>query len=502
MTTKAVDKDLKERFTVLYEGLDRAYGTWHVKHKARTIKRKAGSVQWAAHLEGKLGIGIIPITKANKCSWGAIDIDVDDIDHEELAQQVARMKLPLIVCRSKSGGAHCYIFTKKPVSPKIIRKHLSHCAYQLGYGDSEIFPKQDKLKEGEVGNWINLPYFEGVDTKRYAVNEHGDILSLKQFIEAAEKLKSHTVIVNKKTDKDKEGEPPPCLAYFLDKKVEKGSRCRNELLFNYAVFFRGRYSSSWEERVFEINYSNFEAPLSKKEVTSIVNSVDKKKYSYRCDGPIGSYCDRIHCQTLQFGVKAINQNYGELMLGSLSKIMTDPPRWELEINGEIITLTTEEIMNFKAVRVACMERIDLIAPPMKAEDWLQLLRERMENKRVVEAPEDASQDGQVTSTFHEFLAMADRTTERSDILRGLPVRDNIKDKDVIIFRGTDFANFLRRKRVAFTSNNTQLWMILRKVGCDHGKVRIEGVITRIWYIHSEAMEEMPEIPTHEENVEV
>ena len=116
-----IDKDLKERFIILYEGLDRAYGTWHVKHKARTIKRKAGPVQWAAHLEGKLGIGIIPITNTNKCSWGAIDIDIDDIDHEELAQQVVRMKLPLMVCRSKSGGAHCYMFTKKPVSPKIIR---------------------------------------------------------------------------------------------------------------------------------------------------------------------------------------------------------------------------------------------------------------------------------------------------------------------------------------------------------------------------------------------
>ena len=159
-------------------------------------------------------------------------------------------------------------------------------------------------------------------------------------------------------------------------------------------------------------------------------------------------------------------------------------------------------MNFKAVRTACMERIDLIAPPMKSEDWLQLLRERMENKRIVHAPEDASQDGQVISTFHEFLAMAGRTTERSDILRGLPVKDKVKKQEAIIFRGTDFATFLRRKRVSFAASNTQLWLILRRVGCDHGKVRVGGTIIRVWYMPNDAVEKTPEIPTHVEELEV
>jgi hypothetical protein len=46
--------------------------------------------------------------------------------------------------------------------------------------DVEIFPKQDALGDGELGNWINLPYFGG---DRPAYGEDGRILSLAEFLD-------------------------------------------------------------------------------------------------------------------------------------------------------------------------------------------------------------------------------------------------------------------------------------------------------------------------------
>ena len=45
--------------------------------------------------------------------WAAIDIDVNDIDHSRLEAKVNELGLPLIVCRSKSGGTELGCLAKK-----------------------------------------------------------------------------------------------------------------------------------------------------------------------------------------------------------------------------------------------------------------------------------------------------------------------------------------------------------------------------------------------------
>ena len=68
----------------------------------------------------------------------------------------------MVVFRSKSGGAHVFIFVKEFVSAKLMRIKLKAIAELLGYHSSEIFPKQDEVlvKEGHLGSFLNLPYQE------------------------------------------------------------------------------------------------------------------------------------------------------------------------------------------------------------------------------------------------------------------------------------------------------------------------------------------------------
>ena len=44
------------------------------------------------------------------------------------------MKLPLIVCRSKSGGAHVFLFTSDYVSAKLLMRDKLNDRAVLGYG--------------------------------------------------------------------------------------------------------------------------------------------------------------------------------------------------------------------------------------------------------------------------------------------------------------------------------------------------------------------------------
>ena len=52
----------------------------------------------------------------SKCFWGCIDVDMYPLNLKELAQKINSKKLPLIVFRSKSGGAHIFIFVKESIS--------------------------------------------------------------------------------------------------------------------------------------------------------------------------------------------------------------------------------------------------------------------------------------------------------------------------------------------------------------------------------------------------
>ena len=145
---------------------------------------------WEGHLSGKgTGIGIIPINEDNMCKWGCVDVDQYPLDHKTLVEKINKLKLPLVVCRSKSGGAHCFLFTTDWIDAKDLQTTLQSISAALGYGGSEIFPKQVKLHldRGDVGNFLNLPYYNAEEGLRYAIKEDGTSATLDEFFAMVEK---------------------------------------------------------------------------------------------------------------------------------------------------------------------------------------------------------------------------------------------------------------------------------------------------------------------------
>jgi hypothetical protein len=108
------------RFKAIFSGLDIAYGTYKIESsrgdgkqagKAVVVRKPPTDDLWVKHLEGvEPSLGIIPIRSDNTCIWGCIDIDQYPLDHAGLIKKVRHLELPMIVCRSKSGGAHVFLF--------------------------------------------------------------------------------------------------------------------------------------------------------------------------------------------------------------------------------------------------------------------------------------------------------------------------------------------------------------------------------------------------------
>ena len=141
----------QKEFIKIFSGLDRAYGQTESRAKNQSGKLEAKSwivkeqlteQKWLDHLKGKEpSLGIIPIRDDNTCTWGAIDIDsYDGFDHLKLIKKIIEKKLPLLVCKSKSGGAHVFLFLQEPAKAVDMQMKLTEISAWIGYGESEIFP--------------------------------------------------------------------------------------------------------------------------------------------------------------------------------------------------------------------------------------------------------------------------------------------------------------------------------------------------------------------------
>ena len=139
-----------DKFKNIFQGLDRAHGVTlvgesngdgnKIKGKSFVKREPVTDDLWQKHLDGKDSLGVIPINDDNKCKWGCIDIDsYAGFDHKKLINKIKQFNLPLIVCRSKSGGAHVFLFTKDYVSASLMQDKLNEIRSVLGYGKLNCF---------------------------------------------------------------------------------------------------------------------------------------------------------------------------------------------------------------------------------------------------------------------------------------------------------------------------------------------------------------------------
>lgn len=487
-------------FTDLFTGSDQSYGQYSPATGARTMSGLAPSpAEYQTHLDGRMGLGIVPVGLDGTCRFGALDIDVDTIDHKALWVKVKHRELPLTVCRSRSGAAHLYVFFDKPTPAPVVQKLLREWSGLLGYPSCEIFPKQTSIQrynpktpdKTDLGSWINLPYFGGDSTTRYAVNQDGP-LTLAQFLAQVEYYDPKKKINRElpQLDEGSMSQMPPCLEALLRNGLPEGNR--NTGLLNFGVYFRKAYPNDWEARVRDLNKNQVKPPLEDRELeTTVLKSLNRTKYSYLChEEPISSRCDRQACLKREFGINhRVNQEkgfYDEVAVYNLRKFDTVPPRYRVEVNGVDLEFASEELRNYTTgFKPMVFERLNLLLRPIKQDMWDRQLRELLTTLKVIEVPEDASWQGVVLVKVWEFLALADRSRKQEDILKGLPWRDTTGSDNGIVmpvvwFRVSDLQRYLTSAKI--TIETQRLYTLLEEDGGRYRDTTIKGKKVNLWGI--------------------
>ncbi len=459
---------IMNKFKSIFLGLEIAYGQYQPgergsngkqQGKAFIVRQDVTDELWTNHLEGKgAALGIIPITENNDCRWGCIDIDEYNFDHTSLVKSIRDHKLPLIVCRSKSGGAHVFLFTQENIPASLMQSKLKEMAIILGYEGSEIFPKQTEIlvERGDTGNFLNLPYYNEMKGLRYAINDNGDALTLEQFyIEYDKNSCTRQDVEGIKTKKKKIEEAfpggPPCLNKLATTGFGEGSR--NNALFNIAVYYKQSSPDSWEDEIVKANMKFMEPPLNNNEVQQLIKSVNRKGYDkYRCkDAPINAVCQSGLCRTKRFGV-----GFGEEempVLGSLTKYASTPPQWFLDVDKKRIELKSEQLYSPNLFALACLDQANLVVPIPKPKDWKQhFLKPMMQGLQEVEPLESLNPVNELTGLLQDWTTNRQSARTIDDVFNKLPYTD--EKREYTYFRMEDFYNFCKRNHWEKDKNQT------------------------------------------------
>lgn len=480
-----------EKLTRLFSGYENVYGQYSTdKAVAKDNGKLEGSAwtergtpNWRKHVEGKIGLGIIPLRIDNTVYFGAIDVDVyNGLDHATIEKKIDSLGLPLVVCKSKSGGAHLYLFLQDPAPAGVVIDKLREWATILGHGKSEIFPKQkDRLSPDDLGNWINMPYFGGDLTTRYAI-KNGRKLSLREFVEFAESRKTKLSHIRQiefskmeKTDEELLEGAPPCLCIFHNE-GGVGEGLRNDTMFNAGVYAKKRWPDEWPERLAELNELLCKPPVNEFEMKQLVKSLGKHKtYEMRCNGP---HCNKKKCRNAIFGRGPQYTDVG-VDVGPVTKIEGDKAAWYLEINDKRVRMETKDLMSQARFNERCIETINVMTNLIPYPRWMVFVQTAvLERADIVQLPKEATWDGQFWHRFTQFSqAQGLRARELDEILLG---KVFVQGED-ILFLPVSLFEFLGEMRFKY-DNPEQIWAALldRQVKRDNVKIHARDV--EVWRI--------------------
>ena len=496
-----------EKFKNIFCGLDRAHGFYEFTEtkvsgkrdgQMRTVHKPPTLQMYQDHLEGKYpALGIVPIRDDATASWGCIDIDEYPLDHKKILSKVRQYKLPLIMCASKSFGAHLFLFSKQPQPASLFQQKLKEIASYLGHAKAEVFPKQIKLtNEQDTGSWLNLPYH---GETRYAFLDNGDGASLEEFFDLYDKYVCDDIskiAIQVKQDHIVDG--PPCLQVLTTQGFPEGTR--NNGLFNIGIFYRMSNPDDWKDLLETYNRDYMDPPLKASEVTIIQKQVGANKadgtmkYIYKCnDQPIVSVCQKGICKSRKFGIGTSSGDHP--IYSNLRALNSHPKIWFLDLDSE--TIETKDYTNIeyhaRLRRLVADQQMKYI-PKMKQNDWEDHLAILFESITAIDVPEDVSKVGEFKDYLMEFCVGRGESFDIDELDMEKPYTDPKESKTY--FRLRDLCKWLENTK---SFKETRAWIVqrLKDLGGEDVFVYPKKIQTRAWkipaYKRPPMMEKMPNL---------
>lgn len=466
------------QFRDVFRGREDCYGETLLKseskegvknsdYDARFVKSNVSDEHYAQHLdpEKEYLLGICPVDIDGMCHFAAIDVDIYKDGRElgrKLRAKVDQLGLPLIPCFSKSFATHLYAFFKEPVPAVEVREFMEQCRVRLELPKKvEIFPKQDEIKGGMTGSYINLPYWKS--ERCMAVGADGQDMSIEDFLQevsAVEMTRDEMKnihgeldqIKNESDDFLKEG--PPCVVKLIEGGIPQGER--SNALTNIAVFAKKRSEQvdgfDWEAWLMDVNYNYCTPPMSATDLSQIIRSVGRTEMGYLCkQQPMVGLCDKASCLKKRFGVGGSTPvDVCDFEIFSITKILASPPYYMVKLVGyedRDIKMTSAHLTQPKNFVRAVFEQLDIIFETPRASTLAEMVNAITiagDKKQFIveDAPEELEDVGNILALLQQWIT--DHVVPQVN-LEELESNNAIWNKGQLMFRGNAFLTYLRSK---------------------------------------------------------
>ena len=491
--------NLLNAFKSLFKGNSNAYGV-HIpepsgdvagKQKGRSYTKTEPipSDAYLRHLKGECSIGIVPINEESCVYFSAIDVDVYPLDPLVYLKIVNNYSLPLVGFRSKSGGLHLFCFYSEPTKAAYAHKAMNYYRQLLGLPEkTELFPKQTTLHSNNVGNWINLPYFNAEHTTRYAYDLQGQPLRIDKALDLCQRKQTTYKAIMDGLERLPMHSAPPCLqTVYITGAATEESHNRNKYLFNVGVYLKARFGEEFEEKLKQVN-AGLPQPLSEAELQStVINTHKKGSYTYQCgEAYLQQYCDRAICSEREFGRGS--SSVSDFTFEKLTQIVANPPYYKWVVNGiEMVFYSEADLRKQDKFTYYCMRHLHKCPHKLKDNVWVGILNKAFADMEIVDASEDGnefSEESQARNLIEKFLTHRGVIRELSKLSIGAVCSDD----DYYYFRSIDLIQFLEQETHGRVAEPNKLYATIKQFGAKMVTLEVDnGSSIKVWKVKKESL---------------
>ena len=158
------------------------------------------------HLGDGEPMGVYPMVLVGdywQVNWGCVDFDEGEetawIEAQNLRVVLGDLGITGWVERSRSKGFHVWVFASAPTRAEHMRKALLGATQIAKASTKEINPKQFEMAEGQLGNYVRLPYPHALtdsemSDRRVMVSEDGFPIRYAEFVETAHQQRANPAL--------------------------------------------------------------------------------------------------------------------------------------------------------------------------------------------------------------------------------------------------------------------------------------------------------------------
>jgi len=510
-------------------GRNDAYAMQQADGSYLALRKPLTAALLEEHIAGRRTFGAYLVTPDGKARCGVYDFDerTDSVRQYLLwlRRWFQHWGIELGIESSGSKGYHGWVITKNFVPAfkliKLLKLALRQLEEEMGITIRvEVFPKQAVAQD--LGNLIKLPWgIHRKSGKRTAFLSE-DFKPLPDwgigFIEGLpiiDEAKLDEILAE--YPEDKEDEPAgastpdsasdrkaalPCFTRMLEG-VREGFRHIASFRLAVMLYRQGMDQQLAKATLLKWDMERNRPPLGERQLGYNLRDAYSGKYRLGCpDIEAAGYCSK-ECPVYR-------KRHGErdrrveapppdtVGVKRILKLGTDPPKYEVEVDGSVLMLRHEQLFNLREFQKLYHQKFDVIPNiSMKQKEWLEFVNKLQTQMERDKALPDAADESRYIDLIWQWLETTTPAQSEADIEAGRPLESNGK----YYFRARDAQEYLRAKH-HLNIERSELWALLRHYGgLKESQVKKVGKKTfRFWVLPARGEAEESEAAPVEEEI--